>query len=79
MATVTPPNATGTVQFTDKFLGKTSAVGDPVPVRLGGLAVVLTTKLAKGTHQLTAIFTPHNPTAFKPSTSTTLPVVTYDK
>jgi hypothetical protein len=75
MAKVAPPTATGTVQFTDKFMGTTSAVDDPVPVRLGGLAVVLTTKLAKGTHQLTAIFTPQNPTAFNPSTSATGPIV----
>jgi hypothetical protein len=79
MAKVAPPTATGTVQFTDEFMGTTSAVGDPVPVRLGGLAVALTTKFTKGTHQLTAIFTPHNPTAFTPSTSATLPIVTDDK
>ena len=42
--------------------------GGPIPV-FGGIAVGPVTVLAKGQHQLTAIFTPTNPSKFTPSTS----------
>jgi hypothetical protein len=70
-AQMTPPNATGTVQFTDKIKDKTAVLG-PVPLRAGGLAVLITTKLATGEHSLTATFTPTDPKAFTPSTSNTV-------
>jgi hypothetical protein len=70
IAAVAPPEATGTVQFKDK----TTALGDPVQVRPGGLAVLITKKLAKDEHSLTATFIPKDPTAFKPSTSNTVKV-----
>jgi hypothetical protein len=69
---VAPPDATGKVQFKDKFMDKTTALGDPVQVRSGGFAVLLAKKLAKGEHSLTAMFIPSDPTAFKPSTSNTV-------
>ncbi|HET9257121.1 MAG TPA: Ig-like domain repeat protein, partial [Pseudonocardiaceae bacterium] len=73
-AIVSPPGATGTVQFKDKFNGKTRALGDPVPVRVGGLAVLITAKLTRGTHSLTAMFTPDDSNAFTSSTSKTVRV-----
>jgi hypothetical protein len=63
-ANVAPVGATGTVQFKDG----TIALGAPVPV-FSGTAFLLTSKLTKGTHSLTAVFTPANPAAFGPSTS----------
>jgi hypothetical protein len=63
-ATVAPTNAAGMVQFKDG----TTALGAPVPVT-GGTAFANTSTLSKGTHSLTAVFTPTNPTAFGPSTS----------
>jgi Bacterial Ig-like domain (group 3) len=74
IAIVAPPDATGTVQFKDRFNGRSSALGDPVPVRVGGLAVLLTAKLARGTHSLTAMFIPGDSNAFTPSTSKTVRV-----
>jgi hypothetical protein len=70
---VAPPNATGTVQFTDKFKDKTTALGD-APVRSGGLVMLLTKKLANGGHSLSAMFTPTDPAVFQPSTSNTVRV-----
>jgi hypothetical protein len=64
---VAPANATGTVQFKD---GTTNLRG-PVSV-LGGIAVGPVTVLGKGQHQLIAVFTPTDPTKFKPSTSNTV-------
>jgi hypothetical protein len=58
-ARITPANAIGTVQFKDG----TSNLGGPVPV-VGGIAVGPVTVLGKGQHQLTAIFTPTNPSKF---------------
>jgi hypothetical protein len=63
-ANVAPAGAAGTVQFKDG----TTALGAPVRV-FGGTAYLLTSKLTKGTHSLTAVFTPTNPAAFGPSTS----------
>ncbi|HET9257443.1 MAG TPA: Ig-like domain-containing protein [Pseudonocardiaceae bacterium] len=73
IATVAPPDASGTVQFKDRFKDKTTALGDG-PVRPGGLAVLLIKKLADGEHSLTATFTPQDPAAFAPSTSNTMRV-----
>jgi hypothetical protein len=62
VAQVTPANATGTVQFKD---GDTE-LGMPRPV-IGGFALTVTSKLTKGTHSLTAVFTAANQAAFGPS------------
>jgi hypothetical protein len=43
-------------------------------VRPGGLAVLITKKLARGEHSLTAMFIPKDLTVFKPSTSNTVKV-----
>jgi hypothetical protein len=64
LANVAPRGAAGTVQFTDA----TTALGAPVPVR-GGQAFLITTTLTMGTHTISAVFTPTNPTALVPSTS----------
>ena len=69
-ATVTPPTAVGTVEFTDG----TTALGAPVPV-FGGTAALFTPTLTPGTHSLTATFTPTDPTTFTPSSSAPMPVV----
>jgi len=74
MANVTPPDSVGTIQFNDKFKGKTTALGDPAQVLPGGLAVLLTNKLVKGEHMMTATFTPKDSAAFQPSTSNTVKV-----
>jgi hypothetical protein len=74
IAAVTSPDATGTVQFKDKVKDKTTALGGPVQVRPGGLAVLITKKLARGEHSLTAMFIPKDLTVFKPSTSNTVKV-----
>jgi membrane-bound lytic murein transglycosylase B len=66
IATVTPSTATGTVQFRDG----TTDIGTPGTVTDGTASVTTSTStLAVGTHQLTAVFTPANPTAYDPSTS----------
>jgi phosphate ABC transporter phosphate-binding protein len=52
IARVSPFNATGTVQFFDNNI----ALGEPVPVFFG--LALHTTPLPKGTHSLTAIFSP---------------------
>lgn len=67
-ATVTPASA-GTVQFRDG----TSALGAPVTVT-GGTAS-LTTTLPRGSHTLSAAFTPADPAAFTGSTSASVPYV----
>jgi hypothetical protein len=64
IATVAPPNAAGTVQFKDG----TVSLGGPVRVT-GGVAVGPVNFLGKGTHSVTAVFTPANPANFKTSTS----------
>jgi hypothetical protein len=63
-ATITPVAVAGGVQFKD---GVTN-LGDPVPVS-NGTASGSTPTLSVGSHQLSAVFTPSNPTAFGPSTS----------
>jgi phosphate ABC transporter phosphate-binding protein len=63
VAQVSPAGAAGTVQFRD---GDTE-LGLPQPL-VGGLALTITSKLTKGTHSLTAMFTPANQTAYGPST-----------
>jgi hypothetical protein len=62
VAQVAPANAAGMVQFLD---GDTP-VGTPRPV-FGGFALTVTSQLPKGTHSLTATFTPANPATFAPS------------
>jgi phosphate ABC transporter phosphate-binding protein len=62
VAQVTPTNAAGTVQFRD---GDTE-LGMPRPV-IGGFALTVTSKLGKGAHSLTAVFTAANQAAFGPS------------
>ncbi|MGH3778215.1 MAG: Ig-like domain repeat protein [Pseudonocardiaceae bacterium] len=69
IARVAPFNAAGTVQFMDG----TTALGAPVPVT-AGFAVLRTSALTKGTHTLTAVFSPTNPVAFGPSTSPPVPL-----
>lgn len=66
-ARVAPANATGTVQFKDRATN----LGGPVSV-LGGIAIGPVTALGKGQHQLIVVFTPTDPTKFKPSTSNTV-------
>ena len=63
-ARVSPFTAAGTVQFRDG----TTTLGAPVRV-LAGQALLITSALTTGTHSLSAVFTPTNPTAFGPSTS----------
>ncbi|HJT04912.1 MAG TPA: substrate-binding domain-containing protein [Pseudonocardiaceae bacterium] len=63
VAQVAPANAAGTVQFMDGD----AELGPPRPV-FGGFALAVTSKLAKGAHALTAIFTASNQDAFGPST-----------
>lgn len=66
LANVAPPGAAGTVQF----MNGTTALGAPAPVT-AGFALLITT-LQKGTHSLSAVFTPANPAVFAPSTSSLL-------
>lgn len=68
-AMVTPATAPGTVQFKDGTVN----LGNPVIVS-NGTASGTTSKLASGSRQLTAVFTPSDPAAFMTSTS---PVVTF--
>lgn len=68
-ATVTP-TAAGTVQFMDGA----SALGSAVSVS-SGTATFTTTTLPAATHSITAVFTPADTAAFKPSTSTALSYV----
>ncbi len=65
-ATVTP-SAAGTVQFKDG----TTNLGGPVAVNVSNGTASKNVGAARvGQHQLTAVFTPTNPAAFGPSTST---------
>ena len=68
-ATVTPPTAVGTVEFTDG----TTPLAAPIPV-IGGTAAVFTPTLTPGTHALTATFIPTDPTTFTPSSSAPMSV-----
>ena len=63
VAQVAPASATGTIQFKDGD----SELGPPRPV-FGGFALAVTSKLTKGAHSLTAVFTATNQAAFGPST-----------
>lgn len=63
LANVAPRGAAGSIQIMDG----TTALGVPVPAATG--FALLITPLPKGTHSLTAMFTPTDPTAFTPSTS----------
>lgn len=63
VAQVAPANAAGVIQFKDG----NSELGPPRPV-VGGFALAVTSKLAKGAHSLTAVFTAANQGAFAPST-----------
>jgi phosphate ABC transporter phosphate-binding protein len=62
VAQVAPANAAGTIQFMDGD----AALGPPRPV-FGGFALAVTSKLIKGAHSLTAVFTATNQDAFGPS------------
>lgn len=64
-ATITPTDATGTVQFVAD--GATS-LGGRIPVS-GGTASATTSNLAVGAHTLTAVFTPGDETQYAASTS----------
>lgn len=64
IATVSPFNAVGTVQFSDSGHN----IGGPVTV-LAGQAIGPLTLLSGGPHSITAVFTPTNPAAFKLSTA----------
>ncbi len=63
------PAAAGTVQFKDG----TANLGNPVIVS-NGAASGITSTLAVGSHQLTAVFTPTSPAAFSSSTSPVVPL-----
>jgi hypothetical protein len=67
-ATVTPPAATGKVQFKDGSVN----LGNPVIVS-NGIASTTVSTLTVGTHLLTAAFMPDNPATFSPSTSPAVP------
>jgi hypothetical protein len=69
IATITPATAVGTVQFKDG----TTNLGNPVAVS-NGTASRSTSTLAVGSHSLTAVFTPSDPTAFNPSMSPAVPL-----
>ncbi|MBV9061270.1 MAG: Ig-like domain repeat protein, partial [Pseudonocardiales bacterium] len=69
IAQVAPANATGTVQFKDG----SANLGAPVPV-FAGIAIGPVSTLRPGSHSLSAVFTPTNPTKFQPSTSNTVTV-----
>jgi Bacterial Ig-like domain (group 3) len=66
-AHLTPTNATGTVQFKDG----TTNLSIPLPV-VAGIAIGPVSTLRRGTHSLSAVFIPTNPSKFQPSTSTTV-------
>jgi hypothetical protein len=68
LTNVVPRGATGTVHLMDG----TTALGAPVPV-FGGFALSITT-LPKGTHSLSAVFTPTDPAAFARSASAPVPL-----
>jgi hypothetical protein len=64
VAHVAPFSASGNVQFKDNG----NNIGGPVPT-FGGIALGGFTALAPGSHSLTAMFTPTDPSAFAASTS----------
>ncbi|MGH3844626.1 MAG: Ig-like domain-containing protein, partial [Pseudonocardiaceae bacterium] len=66
IATITPSTTAGVVQFRDGVIN----LGNPVVVS-NGAASATTSTLAVGGHQLTAVFSPSDPT-FAPSTSPVL-------
>jgi Bacterial Ig-like domain (group 3) len=68
-AQVAPISASGTVQFKDG----SANLGAPVPV-VAGTAIGPIRVLTPGSHSLSAVFTPTNPTRFLPSTSNTVTV-----
>ena len=68
VATVSPADAVGSVQFLD---GGTN-LGSPIAVA-GGTATLPATALAAGTHSLTAQFIPTDPALFTGSTSNAVP------
>lgn len=68
-ATITPPNAAGTVQFRNG----TSNLGTPQTVS-DGTATLVTSALPVGDNQISAVFTPTNANTFATSTS---PTITY--
>ena len=63
-ATVMPATVIGTVQFKDV----TTCLGPAIPVRNGTVSGT-TSRLSRGLHQLTAMFTPENPGDFTASTA----------
>jgi hypothetical protein len=65
------PAAAGTVQFKDG----SSTLGSPVAVNGSGVATFSTSALTVGSHSLSAVFTPTDPTSFGPSTGTLTQVV----
>jgi hypothetical protein len=65
------PAAAGSVQFKDG----TTTIGSPVAVNGSGVATTSTSTLAQGTHALSAVFTPTDPTSFAASTGTASEVV----
>src|ERR1700730_1477561 len=67
-AAVSPSSAVGSVQFKDGGAN----LGPAVSVT-AGTASMSTTALAVGSHNLSAVFTPTDPTAFTTSTSNTVP------
>lgn len=69
-ATMTPTTAVGAVQFKD---GSTD-IGSPVTVSNDGTASGFTSRLALGSHSVTAVFTSTNPAVFSPSTSPAVPL-----
>ena len=68
-AMVTPASATGTVQF---VADGTTNLGSPVTVS-SGTATTTNSSLAVGSHNLTAVFTPGDPTSYVASTSPAVP------
>ncbi len=66
-AAVTPPTAVGAVQFKDG----TDNIGNPITLS-NGTASGTTSRLAAGSRQLSAVFTPTDPAAFSMSTSPTV-------
>ncbi len=67
-ATLAPQAAAGSVQFKD---GQ-SNLGNAVAVGSNGTAVLTTTTLPQGSHQISAVFTPTDATVYTASTSATL-------
>lgn len=76
LARVAPDAAAGTVQF----LERDRRLGTPVRVREGSAFLVTDRaggpRLSAGVHRLTAVFTPDDPAAFGPSTSSVVVEVT---